>query len=153
MLAVHGSPFTVHGSLMLPFMRRMLVCSLLVAGACRGTTNPDPIVGTFLATTFQSAAMGQAAVNVLAQGGTLGVNVANNFTTVGTLIVPAVVNSGVTFTASLAGTAVRTDSTVRFNLPADSFVRDLTFTLTRNRLEARNQIVSGITYDIVLTRQ
>ncbi|MEO7711621.1 MAG: hypothetical protein ABIV10_01730 [Gemmatimonadaceae bacterium] len=133
--------------------RRLLTSFLLVAGACRGATNPDPLVGTFLATTFESAALGQGAVNVLAQGGTLGVNVANNFVTVGTLIVPAVVNGGVTFTASLAGTVVRTDSTVRFNLPADSFVRDLTFTLTRNRLEARNQSVSGTTYDIVLTRQ
>ena len=138
---------------MLSFMRRVLACCLLVAGACRGTTDPDPIVGTFLATTFQSAVTGQGAVNVLAQGGTLGVNVANNFVTAGTLIVPAAVNGGVTFTASLAGTAVRTDSTVRFNLPADSFVRDLTFTLTANRLEARNQTVGGTTYDIVLTRQ
>ncbi len=138
---------------MLLFTRAVFACTLLLAGACRGTTDPDPIVGTFLATTFQSAAMGQSAVNVLAQGGTLGLNVANNFITAGTLIVPATVNGGVTFTASLAGTAVRTDSTVRFNLPADSFVRDLTFTLTGNRLEARNQTVGGTTYDIVLTRQ
>ena len=126
---------------------------LLAAGACRRATEPDPLVGTYLATTFQVAPAGQGPINVLALGGTLGINVANNLVTAGTLIVPASLNGGTPFSASLAGTVVRTASSVRFSQPADSFVRDLTFTLSGDTLEALRQTVGGTTYDIILTRQ
>ena len=42
---------------------------------------------------------------------------------------------------------------VRFLQPADSFVRDLVFTLVSNRLEAVNQTVADTVYTIVLTKQ
>ena len=134
--------------------RTLVAASLLVsAGACRRATDADPLVGTYLATTFKVAPAGQAALNVLAQGGTLGFNVANNYVTTGTLILPASVNGGTTLTASLAGTAVRTESIVRFTQAADTFVRNLTFTLVGTTLVAANQTVGGTTYDIVLGRQ
>jgi hypothetical protein len=126
---------------------------LLAAGGCRRPTEPDPVVGTFLATTFQLTPTGQAPINVLSQGGTLGINVANNFVTAGTLILPASVTGGTAFTASMAGTATRTESIVRFTQPADTFVRNLTFTLTDDRLEAVNQTVGGATYNLILTKQ
>ena len=133
--------------------RRVLAATLLVAAsACRSATDPDPLVGTYLATTFTIAPAGQGALNVLAQGGTLGLNVANNYVTTGTLIIPPTLNGFRTFTASMAGTAVRTESLVRFTQAADTFVRDLTFTLAGNTLSA-NQSLSGTVYDIVLTRQ
>jgi len=133
--------------------RTLLVASALAATtACGGSTTTDPIVGTFLATTFRIAPAGQGAIDVLAQGGVLGLNVANNFVTAGTLIIPASVNGGTTFTASLAGTAVRTESTVRFTQSADTFVRDLTFTLAADSLTA-NQTLGDTTYDLVLRRQ
>jgi hypothetical protein len=131
----------------------LALCLLAAAGACRNPAEPDPVVGTWLATTFRVTPMGQGEVNVLAEGGTLGFNVANNFVTTGTLVVPPGLNGGTTSTASLAGTAVRTQNTVRFVQQADTFVRDLTFTLVENRLEARDQVVAGTTYDLVLTRQ
>lgn len=131
----------------------LAACLLVAASACRSPAEPDPVIGTWLATTFHMAPSGQAPVNVLAGGGALGLNVANNFVTTGTLIIPPALNGGTTITASLAGTAVRTESAVRFTQPADTFMRDLTFALVENRLEARNQVVAGTTYDIVLTRQ
>ena len=137
-----------------PITRVLLaVVVLLGASACRRATDPDPLVGTYLATTFLVTPSGQGVLNVLALGGTLGLNVANNYVTSGTLIVPASVNGGSTFTASLAGTATRTGSSVRFTQSADTFVRDLTFTLAENRLEAVDQVVGGTRYNIILTRQ
>jgi hypothetical protein len=139
-----------------PRLARLLLGAYVViaTGACRRIADPDPLVGTFLATTFRVTPAGQSEVNVLAQGGTLGVNVANNFVTAGTLIVPASLNGGgATFTASMAGSAVRTESTVRLTQSADTFVRNLTFTLSEDALEAIDQTVGGATYRIVLTRQ
>lgn len=137
-----------------PITRVLLaVVLLLCASACRRATDPDPLVGTYLATTFQVTPSGQGVLNVLALGGTLGLNVANNYVTSGTLIIPASVNGGSTFTANLGGTAARTGSSVRFTQSADTFVRDLTFTLAENRLEAVDQVVGGTRYNIILTRQ
>lgn len=133
--------------------RTLLVATLLVAASgCRSTGVLDPVVGTFLATTFVITPTGQGPINVLAQGGTLGINVADNFVTTGTLIIPPALNAGTTLTVSLAGTAVRTDNTVRFMLEANTFVRNLTFTLDVNTLTA-NQTVADTTYNLVLTRQ
>lgn len=127
--------------------------TLAVMSGCRRPTDPDPLVGTWLATTFQVAPTGQPPVNMLAAGATLGLNVANNFVVAGTLVVPASVTGTSTFTADMAGTATRTDNTVRFSQSADSFVRDLTFLLVENRLEARSQLLGTNTYTVILTRQ
>jgi hypothetical protein len=125
---------------------------LVATSACSGSTDLDPLEGTWLATTFRITPTGQGQKDVLAAGGTLGVNVAHNFVTAGTVIIPAAV-TGVPVTASLAGAAVKTGNTVRFAANADSFMRDLIFTLVENRLEAVNQVVAGTNYNIILTRQ
>lgn len=141
---------------MTPHIRRRIAvaaAALLVSAGCRKVTDPDPLIGTFLASTLTVTPAGQSVVDVLAQGGTLGLNVANNFVTAGTLILPASITGGAVFTASMTGTAVRTGTTVRFTQSADTFVRNLTFTLTENRLEAVSQVVAGTTYSVVLTRQ
>ena len=135
-------------------LNALVAClALVVATGCRRPTDPDPLVGTWLATTFQVAPTGQPPVNMLAAGATLGLNVANNFVVAGTLIIPATVTGTMTFTADMAGTATRTDNTVRFTQNADSFVRDLTFLLVENRLEARSQVLGANTYTVILTRQ
>ena len=141
---------------MTPLIRRRVavaVAALLVSAGCGKVADPDPLIGTFLASTLTVTPAGQSVVDVLAQGGTLGVNVANNFVTAGTLILPASVTGGPVFTANMTGTAVRTGATVRFTQSADTFVRNLTFTLVENRLEAVSQVVAGTTYSVVLTRQ
>jgi hypothetical protein len=130
-----------------------LLVLLAMASGCRGATAPDPLVGTWLATTFRVAPPGQGQQDVLSAGGTLGLNVATNFVTAGTVIVPASVTGSTTFTASLEGRAVEIGNSVRFAANADSFVRDLVFTLVENRLEAVNQVVAGTTYHLILTRQ
>lgn len=134
--------------------RPVLAAALMfTVGACRNTSEPNPIVGTFLATTFTVTPAGEATLNALALGSTLGINVANNLVTAGTLVMPPIVTGGPTIVASMAGTAVVTGSTVRFAQTADTFVRDLTFTLVGNQLQALNQVVAGTQYDLILTRQ
>jgi hypothetical protein len=133
----------------------LLVLGLAV-GACRGSTDPHPLTGTWLATTFLVTPAGQGQKNVLTAGGTLGVNIVpidSTFLTTGTVILPASVTGATPLTASLAGTAVEFGSTVRFATTTDSFVKDLAFTLVENRLEAVDQVVAGTNYNIVLTRQ
>lgn len=137
-------------------LRLFLVATLLATGgACGGGTDPDPLAGTYLATTFEVTSAGSTR-NVLAEGGTLGINVAtttsSGYVTVGTLIIPPA-GGGDAFMAHLAGTATLSGNTVRFAQAADTFVRDLTFTLVENRLEARSQTLGTATYDIVLARQ
>ena len=136
-------------------MPALLGLLLMTANGCHSATAPDPLVGTWLATTFRVVPPGRAQQDVLAAGGTLGVNVANSaaFITAGTVILPPAVTGGATYNASLAGTAVKTGNTVQIATTADTFVRDLIFTLNENRLEALNEVVGGTTYDIVLTRQ
>jgi hypothetical protein len=132
---------------------RVLAAALLVAVVgCRKVTDPDPRIGTFLATTFTVTPSGQAPINVLAQGGTLGINIANNFLTAGSLVLPPSVTGGTAVTASMAGTADTTGGKIRFVQTADTFVRNLTFTMVERRLEAVNQTVAGATYTLVLSR-
>lgn len=144
----------------LPSARPLAAALLLGVGACGKVTEPAPIVGTFLATTLTMSPSGQGTINVLALGGTLGINIANNLVTAGALVLPPSVTGGAAFTSSLAGFADTTGTTVRFGQapvrfpqPTDNFVRHLTFTLVDNRLEALNQTVAGTRYDVVLTRQ
>jgi hypothetical protein len=134
----------------------LLALVLAAAGACRGATAPDPLTGTWLASTFQVTPAGQGQKNVLLAGGSLGVNIVpidSTFLTTGTVIIPPGVTGATPFAASLDGTAVEFGSTVRFATTADSFVQDLAFTLVENRLEAVNQVVAGTSYNIILTRQ
>ena len=130
-----------------------LLLALLVVGACSNPADPDPLVGTYYATTFTVSAPGQGTVNVLAVGGSLGLNVATNYVVTGTLIIPPGLNGGTTLTASMAGVLDTAGTSFRFVQPADTFVRDLSFTFTDNRFEALGQVVDGRTYDLILTRQ
>lgn len=128
-------------------------CLVVAIGACRRSTEPDPLVGTFVASTFLITPNGQGTLNVLAQGGVLGINIATtsgSFTTAGTLILPPALTTQ-TVTINLMGTASRTDNLVRFVPSVPSFLTELTFTLGVNTLTT-NQTVADTTYDIVLTR-
>lgn len=123
-------------------------------GACSSTTDPSSIAGTYRATTLRVTPTGQGVIDVLAAGGTMSLTIASNNATTGTLSVPASVNDGVPFTVSLAGTAVRSGNTVQFQpSSSDSFVRDLTFTVNGNTLQTTNQVISGASFTVTLTRQ
>lgn len=131
----------------------MLSCSS-ITDSCGCSPVPQPY-GTWVATRFVVTPAGQAPIDVLAAGGSLTITIAPNFTTSGALTIPASVNRGVPFTASMDGTASYTSSAARitFTQAADTFVRDLTWNYTVSDLSVTNQTAGNASYTVTLTRQ
>jgi len=115
-------------------------------------SQPSSLAGTYVATVFRVTPTGQPPIDVLAQGGTLSITIASDNTASGTLSLPASV-AGTAFSASMAGTVVQTGTTVRFEQTADTFVRDLTFTVVGNTLQTTSQVAGAGSFTITLTRQ
>lgn len=126
---------------------------LLGLTACNETTTEPggTLAGTYTATHFRVTESGAAEVDVLANNGRLVINIAENNTTTGSLILPSNIQGGLT--ASMAGTANLSGSTVTFQQNEDTFVRDLSWTLTNNGLTVSDQLHQGTLYTITLTRQ
>lgn len=139
-----------------PTALRRLVLASTAAGAlagCRSSTEPAPITGTYTATTFRITPTGGNSINVLTQGGALSLTITSTNATSGVLTLPASVTGDAALTESMAGTASRVGNTVRFQQSADTFVRDLVWTVNGNTLQANNQVVGGTaSFAIVLTR-
>jgi hypothetical protein len=134
--------------------RRLLAAALItLASACGSSTDANPIAGSYVATTFRVTPTGQSEMNILAQGGSLGITIAHDNGTSGTLFVPASATGDVAFTESMAGTAVQSGSTVTFTQSADTFVRNLTFSISGSTLQALNQTPGSATFTVILTRQ
>lgn len=124
-----------------------------LSGCGSDTPNQPPsIAGAYTATVFRVTPTGQSTIDVLAQGGSLSVTIASDNTASGSLSLPASV-AGTAFTASMTGTVVQTGSTVRFEQTADTFVRDLTFTVVGNTLQATNQVAGVASFTVTLSRQ
>ena len=132
----------------------LLTLSSAAVSGCGGDTpnQPSSIAGAYTATVFRVTPTGQATIDVLAQGGSLSITIASNTSASGTLSLPASV-AGAPFSASMTGTVVQTGTTVRFEQTADTFVRDLTFTIVGNTLQTTNQVAGVGSFAITLTRQ
>lgn len=130
----------------------VLLSAAAVACGSDSPTQPSAVAGAYVATVFRVTPAGQPMIDVLAQGGTLSINIASDNSTTGTLTLPASV-AGSPVTLSMAGTAVVTGSTVKFQQPGDTFVRDLTFTVSGNTLAVANQSAGGSTFTVKLTKQ
>ena len=115
-------------------------------------SQPSSLAGVYTATVFRVTPTGQSPIDVLAQGGSLSITIASDNTATGTLSLPASI-AGTAFSASMAGTVVQTGTTVRFEQTTDTFVRDLTFTVVGNTLQATNQVAGVGSFTITLTRQ
>ena len=132
----------------------LLTLSSAASSGCGSDTpsQPSALAGTYTATVFRVTPTGQATIDVLAQGGSLSITIASDNTASGTLSLPASI-AGAPFSASMTGTVVQTGNTVRFEQTADTFVRDLTFTIVGNTLQATNQVAGVGSFTITLTRQ
>src|SRR5262245_10989209 len=134
---------------------RFLATALALV-AVVGCGSDDPIspvpTGTYTATTFQVTPDGQAAINVLSQGGTLTVTLSGDNSVAGQLHLPASL-LGTELTANLTGTVAVSGNTVVFHQTTDTFVRDLTWTVGTNTLSVTNQRAGAATFTITLTRQ
>ena len=120
--------------------------------ACTNGTEPTDIAGTYTATVFKVTPTGQAQIDVLAAGGSLTITIGSANATSGSLNIPASINGGTPFTASMTGTASLSGTTVHFQQTADSFVRDLAWTASSNSLTVTSQVVAGASYTITLSK-
>lgn len=131
-----------------------LVAALLVA--CDDTIGPtDPLTGTYIAEVFLVRPYAGIEVDVLALGGSMIVTIDddngddNNVS--GTLVMPPFLLGGALVT-DLDGDARLVGSTVIFDLDEDSFVRDVTWTLTATGLVVINVTSDSAIYTVQLTR-
>jgi hypothetical protein len=124
----------------------------IACGSDSPTQSSSPVAGAYVATVFRVTPAGEPTIDVLAQGGTLSITIAADNTTTGSLTLPASI-AGTDLSLSMAGTAVVSGSTVTFQQLGDTFVRDLTFTVSGNTLSVANQLAGDATFTLTLTKQ
>lgn len=125
----------------------------LIACGNDSPTETDSLSGTYNATTLRITPTGQASIDALTQGGSMTLVINDSRSTGGSLTLPTAVTGGAALTASMAGTAVQTGGTIRFQQSADTFVRDLTFTVGAGVLTVTDQAAGSARFTITLTRQ
>jgi hypothetical protein len=129
-----------------------LLAAAALALACGDSTAPTmaSVAGTYQATTFTVLQNG-ATTDLLANGSSLALTLAADGTTAGRVFVPGGGEAGADFDEDLTGTWVLQDSTVTLDHPADTFLRDMTFTVGDRRLSGEATF-SGTTITVVMTK-
>jgi hypothetical protein len=140
------------------FNKQIFVLGMVLAGAACGgdSTSPSaPPAGNYVATSFVTTAGTGAPANQLALGSTLQLNLTSNGASSGHLHTAAW-NGSPAFDADMTGTWVMNGSVVDFAQAADTFVKDMLFTLVSDAngvvTLAGDQVFSGVRVQIVLTR-
>jgi hypothetical protein len=110
----------------------------------------DNVAGTYTATTFTTTS-GTVTTDQLAAGASFTITLAPDRTTTGRLFVPGADEGGGDLDADMAGTWTLSGSTVEFAQTADTFVRDMPFIATRDRLQGEATF-SGTTVRVTLTK-
>ena len=111
----------------------------------------ETVAGSYTATTFTVSSV-VGSVNLLAGGATVTLDLATDGTTTGRLFVPEGELDGSDLDADLTGTWSLTDSTVTFEQSANTFIPDVDFIASSNRLTGEGTF-SGGTLLLVLTKQ
>jgi hypothetical protein len=116
---------------MKPLMKSLtsfpVLCAALVACGSDSTGPSEPPVGSYTAIEFVTTG-NSGQTNQLVIGGSLNMNLAANGTTSGHLHTAAS-GGDPAFDADMAGTWTMTGNVVSFNQSADTFVRNMDFTL------------------------
>jgi hypothetical protein len=129
--------------------------ALLLACGSDSTAPSDTGVGNYIATSLTSTPTGGTARNEIQAGSTLTLNLNSNGTTSGHMHIAANGSSPV-FDADMAGTWTATATTVDITQAADTFVRDMLFTIQRvgDNVTALvgDQVFTGGRVTVTLTR-
>ncbi len=115
---------------------------------------PDPLIGTYVAEVFLVRPYVGFELDVLALGGSLVVTIdddGDDNSVSGTLVMPPFVLGGPLIT-DLDGNARLVGHKVIFDLDEDSFVRDVTWSLTAAGLVVINVTSDSAIYTVQLTR-
>ena len=132
-----------------------VVVALAAAGACSDSTSPSEVVGSYTAITFVTyGTSGQT--NQLIAGSTFDISLHSDGTTSGHLHIAASGGSSA-LDADMAGTWTQNGDVVQFDQAADTFVRDMAFTVDRvaaNELWLVGAAVfSGTQINVTLARE
>lgn len=115
-------------------------------------TDISDVAGSYEATTFVVTPDGEGQIDVLAAGGFINITINSNGTTTGDMFLPASV-AGTDQAFSMDGTASIVGSEqVAFDQVADSFFRELTFTIEAEELVVLEQRAGSAVFTITLTR-
>lgn len=126
--------------------------SLTVIG-CSDSTSANALAGTYNATVFHVTPDGEPDMDILAAGGSLTVTLDANGGASGTISLPASVTGSIPISESLTGTYTQSGNTVQFQQSADTFVRDLAWTVGSGTLSVSQQRAGTATFTITLTKQ
>ena len=110
----------------------------------------DNVAGSYTVTTFTTTS-GSVTTDWLAAGASFTITLASNGTTTGRLFIPGGEEGGGDLDADMAGTWMLTGSTAEFGQAADTFVRDMPFTASANRLLGQASF-SGTTIRVTLIK-
>jgi hypothetical protein len=124
--------------------------TLALAACDDDPTAPASPVGTYEATSW-TATEGSTTTDVLEAGGSFTITLTSQGTTTGRVFVPASVTGEGDFDADLAGTWTQSGSTIDFDHEADTFVRDMLFTLQGSTLVG-DRTFSGVRVQVTLAR-
>ncbi|MGI8400054.1 MAG: hypothetical protein ACR2NS_00425 [Gemmatimonadaceae bacterium] len=133
-----------------------LLALVIFIAACGSSTSPatDPPAGSYTATSFMTSGTGGQRNELLA-GGSLQLNLNPDHTTTGHLHVAASSSSPV-LDADMAGTWTVNGNVVTISQTADTFVRDMQFTLSLDPATGYvlvgNRIFSGTQIQVTLSR-
>ncbi len=127
--------------------------ALIACGGSDNGTEPLALAGTYTATEWVTTnTSGQT--NQVTAGSTLTITLNSNGSTTGHLHIAAS-GGNPAFDADMAGTWAQTGMTVDFTQPADTFVRDMSFTIVAqgpNWSLVGNGTFSGTSIHLTLTR-
>jgi hypothetical protein len=102
--------------------------ALALAGCDDDPTAPAAPTGAYEATNWTGTS-GGTTTDILAAGGSFTITLTSQGTTTGHLFIPASVTGEGDFNSDLTGTWTQSGSVVEFSHTADTFVRDMPFTI------------------------
>lgn len=136
-------------------MRTRLLIPLVLTSlaiACRESAGPSigTVAGVYTATTFTSTT-GGVTTNHLAEGGQILILLSIDGSTEGQLLVPDGNEDGSDVNLDLTGTWALSGGTVELDHAADTFLRDMPFTVSGTRLHG-DVTIDGARVQVTLAR-
>jgi hypothetical protein len=128
------------------------VTAAVLLAACGDSTAPtmSSVAGSYAATSFTVTESG-GTTNILAAGGSITLTLTAAGVTSGRLFVPGGAEDGGDFDEALTGTWTLQDSTVTLEHDADTFLRDMSFTVRGQQLVGE-ETFSDVTVAVVFTK-
>jgi hypothetical protein len=115
------------------------------------TPTPESVAGSYQATSLTGTQSG-ITVNLLSLGASVEMVLNENNTTTGRVFAPGLDEGGQDLDIDLAGTWTLQGETVTFSHTGNTFIRDVPFTVGRNRLEGEGTFRT-VTVRLTLTKQ